>query len=118
MADLAGLDVLIVDDHEPMRALLRKVLERAGVAAIREAARGADALALLQARPAHLILVDLNMPAMSGAEFLTRVRSVGGAARIVMITGDARAAAPGADALLVKPVSPRDLLATIERVLS
>ena len=115
---MLALDVLIVDDHEPMRAMLRKVLERAGVGAVREAASGEEALMALQARPAQLILVDQNMPGMSGAAFAARVREGGSSARIVMITGDARAEGVGADALLVKPISPRDLLAVIERVLT
>lgn len=117
MADLATLDVLIVDDHEPMRAMLRKVLERAGFGSVREAASGAEALTALQQRAAQLILVDRNMPGMTGADFVARVREGGRSARIVMITGDARAEGSGADALLLKPVSPRELLMTIERVL-
>lgn len=117
MADLSTLDVLIVDDHEGMRALLRKVLERAGVAAIREAGAGADGLELLAQSPAHLILVDQNMPGMNGAEFVARLRESGSSARIVMITGDVRANAAGADVALLKPVSPRELLAAIEAVM-
>lgn len=116
MADLAALSVLIVDDHEAMRALLRKVLERAGFGSIRDASNGGDALALLASEPAHLILADRNMP--EGTGFIASARAQGSVARIITITGDARAEAGGADALLVKPVSPRDLLATIERVLA
>jgi two-component system, chemotaxis family, chemotaxis protein CheY len=117
MADLATLDALIVDDHEPMRAMLRKVLERTGFGSVREAASGAEALAALQERPAQLILVDRNMPGMTGADFIACAREDGSSARIVMITGDARAEVSGADALLVKPVSPRELLAAIAEVM-
>jgi DNA-binding response OmpR family regulator len=115
--DLAALDVLIVDDHEAMRTLLRKVLERAGFGSVRDAAGGDAALVLLQDQPAHLILVDQNMPGMSGAEFVAQARDGGSSARIIMITGDVRFEGGGADALLVKPVSPRELLATIEQVM-
>jgi CheY-like chemotaxis protein len=119
MPDLTALDVLVVDDHEAMRTLLRKVLERAGVGSVREAAGGAEALEALQEQPAHLILVDQNMPGMGGADFVARVRASGASARIVMITGDARAVAPdGADAVLVKPISPRDLIAALNALLS
>lgn len=118
--NLAELSVLIVDDHAGMRELLRKVLERAGVQRVREAASGAEALAALEQDAVQLILADQNMPGMSGAEFLARVRADERwrDARIILITGDARAAAGDADALLVKPVAPRDLLAAIERVLN
>ena len=120
MNALADLDVLIVDDHAPMRDLLRKVLERAGVVNVRDAASGEAALAVLEERTAGLVLVDQNMSGMSGAEFVAAVRadSRWSGARVLLITGDVRAQLGGADALLVKPVSPRDLLAAIERVLS
>jgi two-component system, chemotaxis family, chemotaxis protein CheY len=124
MTDVAALNVLIVDDHEGMRALLRKVLERAGVGAVRDAASGAAGLALLAERPANLILVDQNMPEMDGAAFVARVRREGGTAKIVMITGHGEASyadaarEAGADAVLVKPISPSALLGTIEHVLT
>jgi len=118
MAAPGDLDVLIVDDHAPMRELLRKVLERAGIARVREAANGADALAALEDRPAGLVLVDQNMPAMGGGELIAEARSRWTGTRIILITGDARSDAGGADALLVKPVSPRELLAAIERVMA
>jgi two-component system chemotaxis response regulator CheY len=115
-----AISVLIVDDHEAMRALLRKVLERAGVDDIRDAATGAAGLALLAERGADLMLVDQTMPEMDGVTFVERARADGATARILMITGrgDTRtsdaALAAGADGVLVKPVSPRDLVAAIE----
>ncbi len=123
MGAIAELEILIVDDHEGMRALLRKVLERAGAERVREAASAADALALLAEQPAQLILADHMMPGMDGMAFVRHVRaSAGSSARIIMITGRAEAAiaeaaqAAGVDALLVKPVAPSDLIAAIERV--
>ena len=122
---MLALDVLIVDDHEPMRAMLRKVLERAGVSSVRDAASGKAALDLLQERSAQLILVDQTMPEMDGLAFVERVRGdpAYASARIVMLTGRADAAhaeaahKAGVDAMLVKPVAPSELLAAIERVL-
>jgi DNA-binding response OmpR family regulator len=117
-----ALSVLIVDDHEAMRALLRKVLERAGVSDVRDAENGNAGLGLLVERGADLILVDQTMPHMDGVTFVEHARAAGYAARILMITGrgDARttdaARAAGADAVLVKPVAPRDLLAAIEKL--
>jgi DNA-binding NarL/FixJ family response regulator len=118
------LDVLIVDDHEGMRAMLRKMLERAGVGAVREAPSGADGLVLLAALDADLVLCDQTMPEMDGLSFLRAARAAGSQARAIVISGrdDAgfadMARAAGADAVLVKPVSPRDVLAAIERVLA
>jgi two-component system chemotaxis response regulator CheY len=123
---MLALDVLIVDDHEPMRAMLRKVLERAGVNSVRDAASGKAALELLQERGAQLILVDQTMPEMDGLALVQRVRadSSSAGARIIMLTGRADAAhaeaarKAGVDAVLVKPVAPSELLAAIERVFS
>jgi len=122
MTTLADLDVLIVDDHEAMRALLLRVLTKAGVVRVRAAAGGAEALARLAERPATLILADQNMPGMDGFQLVAAVRADAalGAPRIIMVSGHAGAAhaeaarAAGADAILVKPVAPRDLLAAIE----
>jgi two-component system chemotaxis response regulator CheY len=118
----ADLDVLIVDDHETMRALLARVLAKAGVVKLRTAVEGADALALLAERPASLILADQNMPGMNGLMFVKAVRAdpAFSAARIIIVSGHTSreqadaARAAGADAVLVKPVSARDLLAAIE----
>lgn len=120
MAAIAALDILIVDDHAGMRALLSTVLARAGAERVRQAASGAEALALLEERPAALILADQMMPEMDGIAFTEQVRAEGSDARIIMITGRAEpryaeaAAAAGANAVLVKPISPRALIEAIE----
>jgi CheY-like chemotaxis protein len=121
MTTLADLDVLIVDDHEAMRTLLARVLTRAGVTRVRVAADGFEALALLTAQPANLILADQAMPGMDGISFVVAVRgnALFGAPRIIMVSGntnaehEAAARAAGADTILVKPVSASDLLAAI-----
>jgi two-component system chemotaxis response regulator CheY len=118
---LAELDVLIVDDHEAMRTLISRVLVRAGVERVRQAANGAEALEKLRERPATLVLADQNMPGMDGLAFIRGLRgdSTLGAPRIIMVSGQTTAEhaeaarAAGANAVLVKPVSPRDLLQTI-----
>jgi CheY-like chemotaxis protein len=126
MTAIGVLDILIVDDHEGMRTLLRTMLERAGAAHIRLATDAETALAALNERPADLILADNMMPGMDGMALTQHVRGdprLGGA-KIIMITGRAEgraadeARAAGADALLVKPVTARALIETIELVLA
>ena len=122
---LADLDVLVVDDHEAMRAVLTRARPAAGVARVRAAADGAAALTLLGERGADVIVVDRNMPEMDGLAFVAAVRAdpkLAGA-RVIMLSGHAEAAhaeaarAAGADAVLVKPVSPRELMAAIAAAL-
>ena len=123
---ISELDVLVVDDHEAMRTLLRKVLERAGVHRVRDASSGPAALAMISESAPTLILCDRRMPEMDGITFVRSAREMlsADACRIIMVSGHSgdaahdEARAAGADALLVKPVSPRDLLAALNQLLA
>ncbi len=76
--------VLVVDNDEPTRGMLRKLLERREWAVI-EAENGEDALDLLEsARPA-LVLLDIMMPRMDGFDFLEALRARGTGARIPVV---------------------------------
>lgn len=110
--DLAAIDAIVVDDHEPSRALNARALASLGVGDVRTASTGSEALALLRARPAALILADQRMPGMTGLELIAQVRAESAIAhaRIILISGDPRvskaAQEAGADAVLVKPALP------------
>ena len=65
--------VLIVDDDPGTRALMRRILNKAGWS-VSEAANGREALDRLSASPPDLILLDLMMPGMDGFEFLAEIR--------------------------------------------
>jgi two-component system chemotaxis response regulator CheY len=125
MAKTAQIDALIVDDHDPSRALYARALHEAGAGRVREAEDAARALALLADEPASLILVDQMMPGMDGMEFVAAVRANPRLAHalIVMISGYAEggfaeaARAAGADAVLAKPVTPGAVLRAIEALL-
>ena len=65
--------VLLVEDDEPTREMMRALLTREGWA-VREAVNGRDALEQIQASRPDLILLDLMMPEMDGFEFAQRLR--------------------------------------------
>ena len=67
--------ILIVDDSSMMRAMIKRVvkLTRVHVDEILEAGDGAQALSLLEAHDVQLLLTDINMPVMNGADLLRRV---------------------------------------------
>lgn len=108
--------ILIVDDSNTARMVVRRCLEIAGFgdATFLEAENGKDALTILKQEPADLVVTDLNMPVMDGETFL---RWVKGSPKthdipVVMISSAGNAAkekqvlAMGALAVLGKPVSP------------
>ncbi|TXD41655.1 response regulator [Lujinxingia vulgaris] len=68
-----GGRVLVVEDDEPTRSLIRRVLEKEGWQ-VDEATNGLEGLEALSGAPPALILLDLMMPKMDGFEFLRRVR--------------------------------------------
>src|SRR5262245_37823526 len=87
--DQIVIDVLIVDDDEDLRYSLLELLQQDGLVTI-AAANGRDGLQLALKCSPRLVLLDLNMPVMSGREFLERRRSDAALARIpvVVVTGD------------------------------
>jgi len=112
--------VLVVDDNEGMRENLAEALAIEGYA-VAVAADGEAALARLAEEPLpRVVLLDLMMPGMSGADLLTRIRQdprLHGV-RVVLTTGasGARSRAPGADAFLMKPFGVRELLEALRKV--
>jgi two-component system chemotaxis response regulator CheY len=67
--------ILIVDDSSMMRAMIKRVIKLADVPvdAILEAGNGVEALALLQEHDVQLLLTDINMPVMNGADLLREI---------------------------------------------
>jgi CheY-like chemotaxis protein len=114
-------EVLVVEDHAPIRELVRAVLEGAGYA-VREAADGAAALALAGRAPPAVILLDVDLPVLDGPGFLAAYRRAPGPhAPVVLMTAagpaDAarQAAALGAAGHLGKPFGLAELLAAVGR---
>jgi len=116
--DGASCPVLIVEDDDDLRGLLRETIEATGHGVI-TAADGREALDVLSegARPC-LVLLDLMMPVMSGWEVLDALRRSGAldALPVVVVSAAARLgdALVGARGLLRKPVEVERLLATVE----
>jgi phosphate regulon transcriptional regulator PhoB len=116
--------VLIVEDEPDIRELVIHHLKRDGYQ-VSSASSGEEALRLVQAGPPDLILLDLMMPAMDGLEVCRRLRQDPATASlpIVMLTakGDevdrVLGLEIGADDYIVKPFSPRELLARVRAVL-
>lgn len=117
--------VLLVDDHPLMRAGIRRVLEsHPSIVVVGEASDGEEALRMLQAIEANVLLLDLGMPGLDGFEVLRRARDIAPSIRILVLTMHsgaeyvARAIHEGADGYLLKDSAVQDLVAAIEAVLA
>lgn len=114
-AQARGLRVLSVEDNPFGRVVLNAVLTELGHHA-EFVSRGEDALARITQGGFDAILMDMVLPGIDGIEAIRRIRALGppfGSAAIIGVSGrgddEAAARAAGADAFLVKPVSPRAL---------
>jgi CheY-like chemotaxis protein len=124
---LASISVLVVDDHYHTRKVLRTMLTGLGVMAIHEAADGEIGLAAIVRLKPDIVLVDWDMPAINGLEFIRMVRQPGHFpypdVPIILLTGHAErwrvveAARYGVHEYLLKPVSTQALLDRITTVL-
>ena len=115
--------MLIVDDDEGTRALVRASLELEGFD-VREAASGTEGMSALEQDPPDLILLDVMMPQMDGWEMLRRVQEQhGGAIPVVMFSGQVdenaadEAAERGASGFIGKPFDPQQLLERARQIL-
>jgi len=112
--------VLVVDDHEDTRLLLRQILEPRGFQVV-QAADGRAAITACATARAHLAIIDLRMPGLDGAETIRRLRAGpgGDSLKIVALTASAfeetrrQMLAAGADIFLGKPFRTEELLESI-----
>jgi two-component system, chemotaxis family, chemotaxis protein CheY len=103
------MKLFICDDNKQYRTLIKMVLELAGHEIVGEAGDGQEALAQAPTADPDVVLLDLNMPKMSGFEVLPRLRERLPRTKILILTtGQApkerqRALEAGADGFIVKP---------------
>ena len=112
--------ILIVDDEQDFTSAFGRHLERAGHDVLR-AGTGAEAVAVVEAEHPALVLLDLQLPDMTGFEVLERLREHRPV--VVMVTGHAdvalavKAMQMGAESFLTKPIELAHLGAPVHRAL-
>ncbi|GMT43154.1 MAG: response regulator [bacterium] len=126
MSDLdPKLRVLVIDDFATMRKIEKNILGQLGIKNIDEADDGSTALPKLQANQYDIVLLDWNMPTMTGLELLKAVRADENLKSIpvIMVTAEAlkdnivAAAQAGVNDYIVKPFTAATLEEKIKKVL-
>ena len=117
--------ILIVEDQEDNRAIMRDILSSAGYALI-EAIDGEEGVKLARSERPDLILMDIQLPMLDGYEATRQIRAIDELKSVPIIavtsyalSGDeARARSAGCDTHVAKPFSPRELLAKVQEFLA
>ena len=116
--------VLVVEDEQDIAALIKHALERSGDAQVDVVGSGDTALRAVSDQAPDLVVLDLNLPVLSGTEVcrLLRGRPETAAVPIIMLTARAdesdriRGLEIGADDYVAKPFSPNELVARVRAV--
>ena len=126
--DYSKLNILIVEDDNFTRSLIRKVLKEIGVRSISESSNGKDGLMeVVRTRP-DIVFCDIHMAPMNGKQFLQGVRGIKvkdvDKTLVIFLTGDADlstvrfAKEHNVNGYLVKPISLAKLRDSIDAVVS
>ena len=114
--------ILVVEDHEENRRIMRDLLTSAGYEII-EAVTGEEGVVLAESERPDLILMDIQLPGLDGYEATRRIKANSALHHIPIIAvtsyalsgDDVKAREAGCNDYVTKPFSPRALLATIHK---
>lgn len=118
--------ILIIDDEDPIRKMLRKVLEKNGYE-VMDACNGSQGIKLFKEHGPDIVITDLIMPEKEGLETIRELKKLNSDVRIIAISGGGitdpkiylnLAAKLGAVCTFAKPVDNEILLSTIKKLLS
>lgn len=116
------MKALVVDDSLTIRRIVIKALALVGIGDSVEAADGQEALSAVGADEFDVVLMDWNMPKMTGIDALKAIRAQGKKVPVIMVTTEAEkgrvieAIKSGANDYLIKPFSPEQLAEKVKNV--
>jgi two-component system chemotaxis response regulator CheY len=117
------MKALVVDDSLTIRRIVIKALGIVGINDAVEAGDGAEAVKAAEGDQFDLILLDWNMPKMSGIDALRALRQAGNKTPVIMVTTEAEksrvieAIKTGANDYLIKPFSPDQLAEKVKQLM-
>jgi len=118
--------IMVIDDDEAIRDLLKAILEREGYE-VTSAADGKEAIRLFRRNPSDLIITDIIMPQQEGLKTISDLRREHPEVRIIAISGGGQyglgeyldvATALGADQTFAKPFDRLELVKAVRKLLS
>ena len=119
--------ILIIDDDDQFRSMLRKMLEKAGYNDIEEATNGSIGMKLFREDPFDVVITDIIMPDKEGIEMITELTRDYPNIKIIAMSGGGRigpqgylemAEHLGASRTLAKPFKHSDLIAAVQEILN
>jgi two-component system cell cycle response regulator DivK len=121
---MAGKRILVIEDHEENRRLLRDLLTSFGYE-LTEAVTGEEGVSAAEAERPDLILMDIQLPGIDGYQTTRRIKANPSLHEIPVIAvtsyalsgDDVKAFAAGCDAYVTKPFDPAELLEKIRKYL-
>jgi two-component system chemotaxis response regulator CheY len=119
----ADVSVIVVDDNDTTRAMLRAIMRAEGIDVVGEAKDGASGLTMIRKLSPSLVCLDVMMPEVDGIEILTQIKAEMPDIRVLMITGSTdretvqAAVQGGANGYLVKPFNGAKVILAVERAL-
>jgi DNA-binding response OmpR family regulator len=117
--------ILVIEDEDQMRKLLRQVLEDAGYE-VEEASDGLEGIGLYRENPADLIITDMIMPKKEGMEIILDLKLEFPEVKIIAISGGGRvgpepylqvAEGFGAERVFIKPFDIKELLEAVKEII-
>lgn len=119
----ADVRVIVVDDNDTTRAMLRAIMRAEGIEVAGEAKDGISGLVMIRKLQPNLVCLDVMMPEVGGIEILAQIKAEMPNTRVLMITGSTdretvqAAVQGGANGYLVKPFNGAKVIAAVEKAL-
>ncbi len=118
-----GINILIADDLQFIKLVLRDLVEKAGFRVVGEASNGEEAVELFQDKRPDVVLMDITMPKMDGLTALKKILKIDPGANIIMCSAlgqqtlIVQALQMGAKDFIVKPFRPERVINSIKKIL-
>jgi two-component system, chemotaxis family, chemotaxis protein CheY len=123
MLDRSNLKILIVDDSDFSRSVIRQMLLQEGLTQISEASNAHEAMLLISDKKPHVVITDIVMPEVSGIELTEQITQKFDDVAVIVISSLTQehvvleAISAGASDFLAKPIQQSQLIDTLDKIL-